>query len=359
MKKTGFWGAVAAAMALSGTAGAQESENESVFLDEVIVTAQKREQNIQDVSISMTAFNNARLRALGVRQPRDIADFTPNLNIKNVSGAGNPTFNIRGVGVNVSVGSQNPAVGMYVDELYLPTNILMDFSLLDIERVEVLRGPQGTLFGRNTTGGAVTFTSARPSQESGGYVDVNLGNYQKAAIEAVFNGPLSDTVSARFAIRKDNQGEGYFFNETRQTDEGAVDTLLTRASLLWEPAEDWSILASLHYGWDRSDPYPFSSIQIYDDTSFLADARYEPVVDGQGNGYFGGAFRSTFCGSVAAGPNVTEVDPTCVDRSGNRETNGDAFTGNSSNTFRENDNEAWGGRLRDREGLRWGPAWFP
>jgi len=130
---------------------AQEPSAPSNYgLEEVIVTAQKREQSSQDVGIAVTAFNADMLDELGVDEPIDIAQQTPNLNIKNVLNKSAPIFTIRGIGNAAFTSNSVAPVGVYIDELFLPSNTMMSFSVFDLSSVEVLKGPQGTLFGRNT-----------------------------------------------------------------------------------------------------------------------------------------------------------------------------------------------------------------
>ena len=289
--------------------------------------------------MSISAFSGEQLRDRGVTQPRDIAIYTPNMNAKNATGAGNPIFNIRGVGVTSFTGIANPTVGVYVDEIYQPTTIMMSFSSLDLASAEVIRGPQGTLFGRNTTGGAVSFRSRAPSQESDGFVDVAYGNYDRITIEAAKGAAINDNWSLRGAIKKDNQSEGFFRNVTTDKTVGQIDTLSMRLGALYE-SDDLSILASIHYGYDRSEPWPFDPAGTYDVSTFVADARYP------GGGYYGAVSRFGFCNSgLTASFKEIQQDPNCVDRSGFRDDDGDPFRTTSQVDGRY-DNEAFGGFVK-------------
>src|ERR1044071_2321124 len=126
---------------------------EGPVIEEVIVTAEKKEQSILDVGMSVNAFAGADLVEAGVARPADLNGFVPSLNVKeNIPGV-SPVFTIRGVGLNNFAANNNPTVGVYVDEVFLPSTAMMTFSLYDVARVEVLKGPQGTLYGRNTTAG--------------------------------------------------------------------------------------------------------------------------------------------------------------------------------------------------------------
>ena len=153
-----------ASQALSQTAN-------SGLIEEIIVTAQKREERLQEVPVSVTAFSGDAIEALGFRQSVDITAQTPNFSVGYPNGdTGVPAPFIRGVGLNdFGVLNQGP-VAAYMDETYISSNAAQIFQLLDTERVEVLRGPQGTLYGRNATGGAVNFVSRKPTREWDGWV---------------------------------------------------------------------------------------------------------------------------------------------------------------------------------------------
>ena len=139
-------------------------------LEEVIVSAQKRDQNMQDVGVAVTSFSESELKDLRIMRPEDLSSQTPGLDIKNSLGAVNPIFTIRGIGLNDYNTNNNPSVGVYVDEVYMSSGAYLSFNLFDIERVEVLKGPQGTLYGRNTSGGAINFHTAKPTEEFEAYM---------------------------------------------------------------------------------------------------------------------------------------------------------------------------------------------
>lgn len=177
------------------------------ILEEVVVSAQKREQNIQDVGIAIQAFTGDQLDALGVSTSSDIAAFTPGVHISGALAGQNSQFTIRGVtqsDFNDIVEAPN---AVYLDEGYIPIANAQTFGLFDIERVEVLKGPQGTLFGRNATGGLVHYVSRKPNFETvEGFVDLSFGTFDSPTdawsqkIEAAVGGPFSDKVAGRFAV---------------------------------------------------------------------------------------------------------------------------------------------------------------
>ena len=167
-----------AAAMIANPANAQ-TEDVSV-LEEVVVTAQKREQNVQDVPIAIDALSRDSILAQRVTGPDDLVKLLPNLSLQTAS-AVNSGFAIRGVGTNNFHLTAAQAVGLYFDEVSQVTPFTSQLGLFDMERIEVLRGPQNTLFGRNTTGGAVNFISRRPDPKEGtnGYAQVNVGNFEK------------------------------------------------------------------------------------------------------------------------------------------------------------------------------------
>src|SRR5688572_9173337 len=147
-------------------------------LEEIVVTATRREESLQDVASSATVFSSQDLQALRVLEPKDLAEQTPGLLAKyGPNGLATVGFYLRGVGINDFTGTVDPSVGIYVDEVFQPTPDMLNFAVYDIQRVEVLRGPQGTLYGRNSTGGAINFLTARPTEEFEGFARAGYGSY--------------------------------------------------------------------------------------------------------------------------------------------------------------------------------------
>jgi iron complex outermembrane receptor protein len=188
-------------MVASGVASAQQ-------LEEVVVTAQKREQRLQDVGISVTALSGDQVRELNFRNLADVASQTPSLSVASPLGTGgNQNFTLRGVGLNDFSEHNESPVATYQDGVYQATIAGINGQLFDVDRIEVLRGPQGTLYGRNTTGGLVQFVSRQPSATPEGFVEVQGGSHEMARVEAGFGGPLTDRLQARVSMLYDhNQG---------------------------------------------------------------------------------------------------------------------------------------------------------
>jgi iron complex outermembrane receptor protein len=183
---------------------------QSEVLDEIIVTAQKQKQSVMDVGMSVDALSGAQLISAGVTDPTELTGLVPSLNIKdNIPGAA-PIFTIRGVGLNSFSANNTPTVGVYVDEVFLASTAMMSFPLYDIDRVEVLKGPQGTLYGRNTTAGAIGFFTNKPEHEFDATASVTYGNYEYFDAEGAVNLPLGEAVALRFSGLAIEQTKGYW-----------------------------------------------------------------------------------------------------------------------------------------------------
>lgn len=220
--------------AVSGTALAQD---DSGVLEEIVVTAQKREQNIQDVPISVSTIGGDVLDNFGSggEDIRMLSARIPGLNAESSNGRVAPRFYIRGLGnTDFDLAASQP-VSIIMDEVVMENVVLKSFPLFDIERVEVLRGPQGTLFGRNTPAGIIKFESRKPSQEQDGYASASYGTLGSASARVALGGPLSDTVSMRFAGMYQHRGD-YIDNAYTGEDDamGHFTEFAGRAQLLYD-----------------------------------------------------------------------------------------------------------------------------
>lgn len=169
-------------------------------LEEVVVTAQKREQAIQDVGIAITAWTGQQIEELGLESSSEIARMSPGVSIAGTSAGQDAQFSIRGVTQTDFTDFIEPPNAVYVDEGYFPTTQGQRFGLFDVERVEVLKGPQGTLFGRNATGGLVHYITNKPTDTPEGYADIQYGSYNQVRFEGAASGPLSSSVSGRLSV---------------------------------------------------------------------------------------------------------------------------------------------------------------
>ena len=245
-------------------------------LDVVIVTAQKREQNLQDVPIAITAFDEDTLNELGVNNLTDVANFTPGATVRDDRGAGQPTWVIRGVGLEDFNANNTPTAGVFYDDVYLVGNPLAGIGLFDIEQVEVLKGPQGGLYGRNTTGGAVRLVSNRPDlNEYSGYGEAQFGSWGRYGLEGAVGGPIiEDKLGFRLAAMAEQGGGWQDSLVTPEDDEhGDRDFLAAKGQLLFAPTPKLDLLLKVDAGYDRSETVLARVIGTYtlDGTGFNGD----------------------------------------------------------------------------------------
>ena len=183
-------------------------------LEQIIVTAQRRDQSLLDVPIAISAFTSDELQRRNVNEALDLIQYVPNLaGSNNVGLSSANTYYLRGLGDTESLATKDPSVGTYIDDIYFARQIANNFSFFDVERIEVLRGPQGTLFGRNTTGGAIVTVLARPGDEFGGSAELAYGRFDRVEARATIDAPLSDNIRTKISgfYRDDN---GYAQNVT-------------------------------------------------------------------------------------------------------------------------------------------------
>jgi iron complex outermembrane receptor protein len=223
-------------------------------IEEIVITTQKRAQNLQDVPISVTAITGDEIAALGIGESVDIASQTPGLKIGFPSGETNtPAIFLRGVGLNDYNANSNGSVGWYMDEVYISQVTAQNFQLFDLERVEVARGPQGTLYGRNTTGGLVSFISKKPSHEGReGYVTASYGKWNTVKLEGALGAPITDTLAARISLAY-NRADGYIENDfPGGDDQNDAKNWAGRLALSWQPSDTLSLLLNVHGAQNRS-----------------------------------------------------------------------------------------------------------
>jgi iron complex outermembrane receptor protein len=235
------------ALLSAGTAKAQQ-------LEEIIVTAERRALNLQDTPISVMSFDGEALELRGVDDMFELATIAPNLDIKGSRGSGNtsPTFQIRGIsGGGGATGERS--VGFYVDNVFMPRTTGPVMRVLDVERIQVLRGPQGTLFGRNSTGGAIRVFSRQPEGERDGYLRVTAGNFDHLDLQGMINLPLSDSVNLRAQLASLN--EDGFLRRGPQELGGSEDTI-ARVQIAWNASEDVTVNFGALYSDSESDGSP-------------------------------------------------------------------------------------------------------
>ncbi len=235
-----------AALLCGGSSAAIADQAEPTPFGEVVVTAQKREQNIQDVGIAVTPLGEDSLADLNIKTATDIVRAVPSLKM-NAYSSSQVVFNIRGIAQNSYGDEQEPPVAVYQDDSYSSSINLASFPVFDLARVEVLRGPQGTLFGRNATGGAIQFISRRPTEEFEGYASATVGRFNQRIIEGAVSGPFSENVQGRIAIIS-NQDDGYMESLVDGIeDRGANDHYAVRGQLAFQPGEATNVNLIVRY----------------------------------------------------------------------------------------------------------------
>lgn len=223
-----------------------EAEN-SRRLQSVVVTAQRREESAEDVPMSIQAFGGETLETLRVNSVDDLQSVVPSFSVSQ-SYQGVPTYTLRGIGFNTINVSATSTVGTYVDEVAYPYPFMNSGPMFDIERIEVLKGPQGTLFGRNTTAGLINVVTNKPVDEFQASVAADIGNFDTWNLEGMINMPIAENIQARFAIRSENSDEGWQKSMSRGEDRGTVDKLGFRAALAFQPTDALDIDLSYN-GW--------------------------------------------------------------------------------------------------------------
>lgn len=245
--------ALTVAMALS-TPAAFAAEN---VWESIEVTAQKRNENISDVGIAITAFSGEQLEALGLESSTELIAFTPGVSLAGDIGGQRAIFNIRGVVQNDYADLAEAPVAVYVDGGYLASTQAQTFGLFDVARIEILKGPQGTLFGRNATGGLVNTITAKPTADTEGYAEFTAARFEQYRFEGAISGEITDGIYGRFSGFTNQQGEIleniYEDGAAPDTRLGSVgggedgyndDTKAFRAQLLFDIGEEGSLLLS-------------------------------------------------------------------------------------------------------------------
>jgi len=268
-----FLGASAAAMT------AQAQEGDARLLDEITVTAQRRDQSQQAVSIAVTALSPADLAARGVETINDLEYAAPNLEIEQQFGSGQPSFSIRGIGFRDYATLNAPTVGVYVDDVAYPVPVMTQGLLFDVAQAEVLRGPQGTLYGRNTTGGAIKILTNTPTDEFSAGLTVEGGRFGRVDAEGFVSGPITETIRARLAATIAQGGDWQINRETGQT-LGDANRFAARALIDIDLTPAVTARINLHGSVDKSDGL---GLQLFEDSVF-GDA---PAHSGQRSTSFG------------------------------------------------------------------------
>jgi iron complex outermembrane receptor protein len=244
------------------TALAARAENPPADIEgiqEIVVTAEKRSETLQSVPVSVTALTSGQLAQLKLDSPSDLVTQVPNLQVNGIVGEGSPLFSLRGVSMFDYSLNQSSPVASYIDEVYKGNFTLFGVELYDLERVEVLRGPQGTLYGKNTTGGAINFITHKPGFDTEGDIKVGAGNYNRREVEGDFQTALiPERVAVRFAFTY-TKVDGFIQNvRPGSPDLEGVDQYGVRLSLLYKATDDLEF--TLRFSKSMQDPQNYAII---------------------------------------------------------------------------------------------------
>ena len=222
--------AIAATLAFSNTALAQGP----VALEEIIVTATKKMQTVQDTPITLTAFGDQAIQEAGINDATDLSIMTPSLTTAVNVSPFTARFSVRGIGTAQTDPALEPSVGLFVDGIFIGRSGLGMSDLTDIERIEVLQGPQGTLYGKNTNAGAISVFTKGPNEDFfEGYVEASAGNYNLQKITAAATGPITDSVSYRLSATQ-HERDGFMENKAA----GGEDL---------NDVDDWNVIGKLRF----------------------------------------------------------------------------------------------------------------
>lgn len=256
---------ILASAAYSSSALAQTGEASGSGLEEIIVTAQKRSESLQDTPISIAAFDSKALEAKGISTLADIASGVPNLQISpHPNSANSVRAIIRGIGELANVVTRDAPVAIYQDGVYMGRTQGLGSELAELERIEVLRGPQGTLYGRNATAGAINFISRAPELGNfGGNIKLTIGNFQERRLRGSVNIPLGDTLAVELSYLKVKK-DGFINNRgTGHSRFGSLNRDAIRIAALWQPTDDVEARYTYDSAWIK-DASPFlANVPLY------------------------------------------------------------------------------------------------
>lgn len=244
---------------------ARTYDEDTYGLEEVLITARRRSENIQNTPIAVSAFTHEKLQRYGFDELNDIAQSVPNLTfVPSPPISGNSSASavfLRGIGQLDFTINVDPGVGIYVDGVYLARSVGSNLDLLDLERIEVLRGPQGTLFGRNTTGGAVRLISKAPEKEASADIALTLGSDQRSDIKAVVNHPINEQLYTKISLLSRNR-DGYV-TDGNGADLGDDNSNSLRWQWLWQPNENFDARFILDWTRDRENGSPNTPLNLF------------------------------------------------------------------------------------------------
>ena len=229
------------------------SAAENQVIEEVVVTAQKHSQSANDVPITINAFTGETLQDQGVITAENIALLTPGLTVNETAATGVPLYTIRGVGFQDYSTAASSTVGLYLDEVAIPYTVMSRGLLFDVQRVEVLKGPQGDLYGRNTTAGQINMVSNKPTEDFELGLRGSVGTFDTVDVEGFINGAISDRVNARVAFKSVQSGEGWQKSTTSSDELGEQDVTAVRGLFDIELSDNATLLLNVRHVRDKSE----------------------------------------------------------------------------------------------------------
>lgn len=234
-------------------------------ISEMVVTARRRKQNPQSLGGAINVIQASDIRQAFLAAPKEIANYSASVTAKNVLNKAAPIFSIRGISNTAYTSNSVSPVGIYMDDLFIPSHSMLNFPLLDIERIEILKGPQGSLFGRNTTAGAIHFVSQKPVPDEEAEIQLGIADHDTASLRLIAGGHLFQQLSGRLALYRHRQKDGYFTDmHSADSDQAGVDAGETlqwalRAGLRWY-SESLDVYWNVHAGKEQSDNEPWVGI---------------------------------------------------------------------------------------------------
>ncbi len=284
-------GAVLAAPAMVQTASAQTESTQPApaqaddgQIKDIVVTAQRRNERVQDVPIAISAFSSDELQAKGISNALEIGQYVPNMIAQNNTGLGSANaYYIRGLGNVESIPTFDPPVGTYVDDIYISRQNANNLNLFDVERVEVLRGPQGTLFGKNTTGGAISVILRKPARDFGGYAEIGYGSYHNKLARASLDIPLADSFQVKVS--------GYY-----QDSDGFTKDTVTKQRL--NDNDGWGARLGIHGDLSEKVHWNAGYAHIVDNSDSILNFDCNPANPGDCSGRFSASGLSKVPGAA-------------------------------------------------------------
>ncbi|MEM7541635.1 MAG: TonB-dependent receptor [Pseudomonadota bacterium] len=298
----------AAAIAGGGT--------DAKVIDEIVVSATRRVAPVRSLARSVTALDGEQLQRAGIDRPLDLGRYVAGLAVKPTVGVNNPVVTIRGIGMNDFNINQNTSATMYINGVPQSYTPQLSFQLFDLERVEVLKGPQGTLYGRNNTAGAINFVVRKPTTSLSGYLNTRYQSFDDFRMEGAVGGGVGDAIALRLSGVTEQRGSGFQRNTLSGEKIGDIDRSALRAQALLSPTEHFSALTEFHIAHERSDTLHWEHIGAI---NVVQGGRCNPPI-----------------GQIPR-------DGSCRDVTGFFDSDGDPFASASSNNFDDDTvSTAWG-----------------